>query len=190
MWFCWSELLDSSHWLALHQSRSSLNGTHPINRPLKKSRKSLVRHKYFSVIQTSIIVISFLFILIHQIISWGYLSCRIKSKTTIALYSRKLNTAQKRYTTTERYRELLSAIEICKEYKNILLRYHLPMKVFQTIRIIPSMAWKQPLQTAFCLHAGFYSLKNIVYHLSISHERIRKMLWRLRMLYPVLTLIT
>jgi hypothetical protein len=63
-----------------------------------------------------------------QIISWGQSSCRIKSKTTIAFYSRKLNTAQKRYTTTERNRELLSAIETCKEYKNILLRY--PIIVF------------------------------------------------------------
>jgi hypothetical protein len=56
--------------------------------------------------------------MMHQIISWGQSSCRIKSKTTIDFYSRKLNTAQKRYTTTE---ELLSAIETCKEYKNILL---------------------------------------------------------------------
>jgi hypothetical protein len=38
--------------------------------------------------------------------------------------------AQKRYTTTERHRELLSAIETCKEYKNILLGYHQPIIVF------------------------------------------------------------
>jgi hypothetical protein len=42
----------------------------------------------------------------------------------IAFCSRELNTAQKRYTTTERDRELLSAIENYKEYKNILLDYH------------------------------------------------------------------
>jgi hypothetical protein len=42
----------------------------------------------------------------------------------IAFYSRKLNTAQKWYATTERDRELLSAIETCNEYKNILLGYH------------------------------------------------------------------
>jgi RNase H-like domain found in reverse transcriptase/Reverse transcriptase (RNA-dependent DNA polymerase) len=47
-------------------------------------------------------------------------------KKPIAFYSRKLNTAQRRYTTTER--ELLSIIETCKEYKNILLGY--PIKVF------------------------------------------------------------
>jgi hypothetical protein len=53
----------------------------------------------------------------------GQSSCRKNSKTTIAFYSRKLNTAQKWYTTTERNRELLSAIETCKEYKNFLLGY-------------------------------------------------------------------
>jgi hypothetical protein len=45
----------------------------------------------------------------------------IQDKKPIAFYSRKLNTAQKWYTTKER--ELLSAIETCKEYKNILLGY-------------------------------------------------------------------
>jgi hypothetical protein len=52
----------------------------------------------------------------------------IQDKKPIAFYSRKLNTAQKRYTTTERKQELLSAIETCKEYKNILLGY--PIIVF------------------------------------------------------------
>jgi hypothetical protein len=47
----------------------------------------------------------------------------MQDKKPIAFYSRKLNTAQKWYTTTERDRELLSAIETCKEYKNILLGY-------------------------------------------------------------------
>jgi hypothetical protein len=80
------------------------------------------------VIQTSIS--PFIFTLMHQIINWGQSSCRIKSKATIAFYSRKLNTAQKRYITIERNRELLSAIETCKEYKNILLGYHQPIIVF------------------------------------------------------------
>jgi hypothetical protein len=53
----------------------------------------------------------------------------MKDKQSIAFYSRKLNTAQKRYTTTER--DLLSAIEICKEYKNILLVYHEAIIVFK-----------------------------------------------------------
>jgi hypothetical protein len=52
----------------------------------------------------------------------------MQDKKPIAFYSRKLNTVLKRYTTTERERELLSAIETCKEYKNILLGY--PIIVF------------------------------------------------------------
>jgi hypothetical protein len=44
----------------------------------------------------------------------------MQDKKPIVFYSRKLNTAQKRYTTTERKRELLSATKICKEYKNII----------------------------------------------------------------------
>jgi hypothetical protein len=47
----------------------------------------------------------------------------MQDKNPIAFYSRKLNTAQKLFTTTERDRELSSAIETCKEYKNILLGY-------------------------------------------------------------------
>jgi hypothetical protein len=54
----------------------------------------------------------------------------IQDKKSIAFYSRKLNIAQKRCTTTERNCELLSAIETFKEYKNILLGYHLPIIVF------------------------------------------------------------
>jgi hypothetical protein len=38
----------------------------------------------------------------------------MQDKKPIAFYSQKLNTAQKRYTITERKRELLSAIETCK----------------------------------------------------------------------------
>jgi hypothetical protein len=48
----------------------------------------------------------------------------MQDKRPLSVYSQKLNTAQKRYkTTTERDRELLSAIETCKQYKNILLGY-------------------------------------------------------------------
>jgi hypothetical protein len=69
----------------------------------------------------------------HQIISWGQSSCGIKRKQLqpfIRESSIQLNTAQKRYTTTEREVELLSAIETCREYKNILLGYHTPIIVF------------------------------------------------------------
>ena len=44
----------------------------------------------------------------------------------IAFYSRKLNPAQTRYTTTER--ELLAICETLKEFKNILLGY--PIRVY------------------------------------------------------------
>jgi hypothetical protein len=121
MWFRRSKILDRFHRLASHQAKSSLNNTRPFIRPLIKARKSLERG-YFSAIQTSINLSSFIFTLMHQIISWGQSSCRIKS-LYIAFYSRKLKTAQKHCTTTER--ELLSAIETCKEYKNILLDYPL-----------------------------------------------------------------
>jgi hypothetical protein len=52
----------------------------------------------------------------------------MQDKKPIAFYLQKLNTAQRRYTTTERKRELLSAIERCKKYKNIRLGY--PIIVF------------------------------------------------------------
>jgi RNase H-like domain found in reverse transcriptase len=45
----------------------------------------------------------------------------MQDKKPLTFYSRKLNAAQRRYTTTER--GLLSTMESCKEYKNILLRY-------------------------------------------------------------------
>jgi hypothetical protein len=53
----------------------------------------------------------------------------MQDKSPIAIYLRNLNTAQKQYTTTERKLELLSPIEIFKEYKNIQLGYHLPIIV-------------------------------------------------------------
>jgi hypothetical protein len=54
----------------------------------------------------------------------------MQDKKPIDFYSRKQNTAQKRYTATERDKELLSAIETYKDYKNILLGYHEPIRVF------------------------------------------------------------
>jgi hypothetical protein len=47
----------------------------------------------------------------HQL---GAVIMQDKKQTTIAFYLRELNIAQKRYTTTESNRELLSAIETCK----------------------------------------------------------------------------
>jgi hypothetical protein len=53
-----------------------------------------------------------------------------QDKNPVAFYSRKLNTAQKRYIITKREQELLSAIELWKEYKNILLGYCYPIIVY------------------------------------------------------------
>ena len=64
----------------------------------------------------------------------------------IAFYSRKLNDAQTRYTTTER--ELLSIVETLKEYRNILLGHRIKVytdhknlvyKHFNTERV---MRWR------------------------------------------------
>jgi RNase H-like domain found in reverse transcriptase len=68
----------------------------------------------------------------------------------IAFYSRKLNPAQTRYTTTER--ELLSIVETLKEFRNILLGYplvvctdhkNLTCKKFNTERV---MRWRLLLE--------------------------------------------
>jgi hypothetical protein len=76
----------------------------------------------------------------HQIISWRQSSCRINIKTTIAFYSRNLNTAQQQYTTIERVQELLSDIDTGKECKNILLGY--PIIVFTDHKNITSIDLK------------------------------------------------
>jgi hypothetical protein len=161
---------------------SSLNGTHPINRPLIKSRKSL-ELRYFSVIQTSISIVPFIFTLMHQIIIWGQSSCRIKSKTSIVFYSRKLNTAQKRYTTTERHRELLSAIETCKEYKNILLGYHQAIIVFTDHK---NNTFNGLKASDHVLH---WLLLLEEYRVTFEYLPGKKIYVLLRILYPVLILI-
>jgi hypothetical protein len=94
MWFRRSELLAMFRQLASHQARSSLNGAHPINRPLIKSRKSLER-RYFSVIQTSIILPSFIFTLIHQIISWGAVITQDKKQKSYSLLFAKAQYSSK-----------------------------------------------------------------------------------------------
>jgi hypothetical protein len=106
-----------------------LNGTHPINKPLIKSRKSLelrsgVPHCYPDFNKPDS------FHLYTDASDHQLGAVIMQDKKPIAFYSRKLNTAQNRYTTTERDRELLSAIETCKEYKNILLGYHSTITVF------------------------------------------------------------
>jgi hypothetical protein len=122
MWFRRSELLAMINGLASHQKISSLNGTHPINRPLiiKKfiGNEVLISYPDFNMP-----------LLLYTDASDHQLGAVImQDRKPIALYSRNINTAQKRYTTTERNREMLSAIETFKEYKNILLGY--PIIVF------------------------------------------------------------
>jgi hypothetical protein len=106
-----------------------LNGTHPINRSLIKLRKSL---KWIGGLTLCYPDFN-KSLLFHCFIDVSYNQLRaviIQDKRPIAIYSRKLNTAQKQYETTERDKELLSAIETCKEYKNILLGYHYSIIVF------------------------------------------------------------
>jgi hypothetical protein len=108
-----------------------LNGTHPINRPFIRSRKSLElkcgEFLCYPDFNKPVVFHLYTDASDHQL---G--AVIMQDRNPIAFYSRKLNTAQKRYTATERDRdrdrELLSAIETCKEYKNILLGY--PIIVF------------------------------------------------------------
>jgi hypothetical protein len=106
-----------------------LNGIHPINRPLIKS---LIKKVIGTEIQVLLCYPDFnksvLFHLYTDASDHQLEAVIMQDKKPSALYLRKLNTAQKRFTTTERNRELLSAIETCKDYKNILLGY--PIKVF------------------------------------------------------------
>ena len=48
-----------------------------------------------------------------------------KENRPIAFYSRRLNSAKRRYTTTEK--ELLSIVETLKEFQTILLGYEIEM---------------------------------------------------------------
>jgi hypothetical protein len=96
----------------------------------------------------------------------------MQDKKPIAFYSRKLNTAQKRYATTER--ELLSAIETYKEYKNILLGY----------RIIVLTDHKN--NTFNGLKASDRVLSWLLF---LEEYGVTKMCVMLRILYPILTLI-
>ena len=70
-------------------------------------------------------------------------ACISQNRKPIAFYSRKLNPAQTRYTTTER--ELLSIVEVLKEFRNILLgqqilvhtdHENLTYKTFNSDRVI------------------------------------------------------
>jgi hypothetical protein len=107
----------------------------------------------------------------------------MQDKKPIVFYSRKLNTAQKRYTTTERDRELLSAIETCKEYKNILLGYHQPIIVFTDHK---NNTFKG-LKASDRFLRWFFLLEEYGVIFEYLPSKVQKML--LRMFYPVLSMI-
>jgi hypothetical protein len=96
-----------------------LNDIHPINRVLIKLRKLL------ELIQVHLCYPDFnkpnLFHLDTDASDHQLREIIMEDKKPLSIYSRKLNAAQRLYTTTER--DLLSAIETCKEYKNILIEY-------------------------------------------------------------------
>jgi hypothetical protein len=113
VWFRKSQLLALFHWLASHQARSSLNGTHRINGPLIKSRKSL-ELRWWVLLCYPDFNRSVFFHLYTDASDHQLGAVIMQDKKPIAFHSRILNTAQKRYTNIERNRELLSAIETCK----------------------------------------------------------------------------
>ena len=90
MWFRRSEILVPL--TNSHQARSSLNGFQPINRLLKRLRK-LLELSYFY--HTRISINLYFDASDHQL---G--AVIMQDKKPISCYSRKLNTAQRRYTTT------------------------------------------------------------------------------------------
>jgi hypothetical protein len=97
-------------------------------------------------------------------------------------------TAQKRYTTTERSRELLSAIETCKKYKNILLGY--PIIVFTDYKINTFNDLKA-LDSILCWYSIYYSLKNMEYVGTVADVLYRLYIYSLKKTQEeVLTLLS
>jgi hypothetical protein len=111
-----------------------LNGTDTINRTLKKLRKLLeLRH---GVLLCYPDYNKPVFFHLYTDASDHQLGAVImQDKKPIAIYSQKINVVQKWYTTTER--ELLSAIETCKDARNIRIScWAAPSHSLQTIKTI------------------------------------------------------
>jgi hypothetical protein len=165
-----------------------LNGTHPINRnSIKSTAKEVIGTEMMCLVYYVDFKNSFLFHL-HTDASDPQLGALIiQDRKSIAFYSRKLNTAQKWYTTNEK--EMLSAIETCKEYKNILLGY--PIIVFtnnnnNTFNALKANASDRVLRTCWLLLLEEYGVtfeylsgkKNVVAdalsHLDIDSLKIQQ----------------
>jgi hypothetical protein len=82
-------------------------------------------------------------------------------------------------------RELLSVIETCKEYKNILLRYHQSIIVFIYHKNNTFNGLKAPVRVLLL----YWLLLLEEYGVTFEYLAGKKMLELSRMIYPVLTLI-
>jgi hypothetical protein len=101
----------------------------------------------------------------------------------IVFYLQKRNTVQKWYRTTEREHELLSSIETCMEYKNILLGYHYPIIVFT------ENEYNNFKGLIASDHVSRWLLLLEENALTLNTSQERKMCILLLVIYPVLTLI-
>jgi hypothetical protein len=99
------------------------------------------------------------------------------------VYSRKLNTAQKRYTTTARKGELLSAIETCKEYQNILLGYPIIVFTYHKNNIFNVLKASDRILPWLILLEEY----RVTFEYLPGKNKKRLQLWL--MFYPLLTLI-
>jgi hypothetical protein len=111
-----------------------------------------------------------------------------KKQNNYSLLFAKLKTVQERYTTTERGRELLSAIETCKQYKDILLGY--PIIVFtdhknNTFNGLKALSSDRVLHTCWLLLLKEYG---VTFEYLPGKKNVATV-EEFRMLYPILILI-
>jgi hypothetical protein len=114
VWFRRSEILARIYWLPSHQTRSRLNGTNPINRPLKKSRKSLGL-KYWAILCYLDFSKPFPFHLYIDASDHQLGAVIMQNKKPIAFHSWKLNKAQRGIKSVK---ETESCYQILKPLKN------------------------------------------------------------------------
>jgi hypothetical protein len=95
----------------------------------------------------------------------------------------KAQYSSKKYTPTEIYRELLSSIETCKEYKNILLGYHVSIIVFTYHKNNTFNGLKA--NASGCVLRWLVLLEEY----GVTFEYLTRKKKLLRMLYPILKLM-